>query len=136
MGPINFNKAQPIHLEQYDNNLYYRHNGCWICLATNCKLLLGFGDYHGFKYVDTDECLHHFYDEYKNSDIAYYEKHESYEYVMDQRTSICYLVTEDAIIKYSEELCKEYLKVKEDIDRLSDDSKLHSDNPYVKKRVG
>ena len=136
MGIINFNKAKPIELERRDNNLYYRHNGCWICLATNCKLLLGFGDYHGFKYVDTDECLHHFYDEFKNSDIAYYEKHESYEKVMDQRTSICYLVTEDAIIKYSEELCKEFPKVKEDIDNLSDDSKLRSDNPYVKKRVG
>lgn len=136
MTTVNFNKAKPIELVQYDNNLYYRHKGCWICLATNCKLLLGFGDYHGFKYVDSDECLHHFYDEFKNSDIAYYEKHESYEQVMDQRTSICYLVTEEAILKYSEELCKEYPKVKEDIDNLSDDSKLRSDNPYIKKRVG
>lgn len=135
MGFINFNKARPIDVDRYGTNLYYRHNGKWLSLATNYKHLLGFGDYHGFKYVDSDEYLHHFYDEFKNSDVAYYEKHESYEQVMDQRTSVCYLVTEDAILKYSEELYKEFPTVKEELDRLNDDSKLRSDNPYTKKRV-
>lgn len=92
MATVNFNKARPIDVERYDNNLYYRHNSKWLCLATNCKHLLGFGDYHGFKYVDSDEYLHHFYNEYP--------------------------------------------KVKEEIDLLNDDSKLRSDNPYIKKRVG
>ena len=136
MGFINFNKARPIDVDRYGTNLYYRHDGKWLCLATNCKHLIGFGSYNGFKYVDSDEYLHHFYDEFKNSDVAYYEKHESYEQVMDQRTSVCYLVTEDAILKYSEELYKEFPAVKEELDRLNDDSKLRSDNPYIKKRVG
>lgn len=136
MTTFKFNKARPIDVERYGTNLYYRHDGKWLCLATNCKHLLGFGDYHGFKYVDSDEYLHHFYDEFKNSDVAYYEKHESYEMVMDQRTSVCYLVTEEAILKYSEEVYEEFPKVKEEVDRLNDDSKLRSDNPYIKKRVG
>ncbi len=135
MGFINFNKARPIDVDRYGTNLYYRHDGKWLCLATNCKHLIGFGSYNGFKYVDSDEYLHHFYDEFENSDVAYYEKPESYEQVMDQRTSVCYLVTEDAILKYSEELYKEFPAVKEELDRLNDDSKLRSDNPYTKKRV-
>lgn len=78
MGFINFNKARPIDVDRYGTNLYYRHDGKWLCLVTNCKHLIGFGSYNGFKYVDSDEYLHHFYDEFKNSDVAYYEKHESY----------------------------------------------------------
>lgn len=136
MGFINFNKSRPLDLEQIDTNLYYRHDGKWLCLATNCKNLLGFGSYNGFKYVDTNDYQHCFFDEYKNSDVAYYEKHESYEQVMSQRTSVSYLVTEEAILKYSEELCKEYPAVKEAVDNLNDDTKLKSDNPYIKKRVG
>ena len=53
MGLINFNKSRPLDLEQIDTNLYYRHDDKWLCLATNCKNLLGFGSYNGFKYVDT-----------------------------------------------------------------------------------
>ena len=135
MTTVNFNKSRPLDLEQIDTNLYYRHDGKWLCLATNCKNLLGFGSYNGFKYVDTNDYQHCFFDEHKNSDVAYYEKHESYEQVMSQRTSISYLVTEEAILKYSEELCKEYPAVKEAVDNLNDDTKLKSDNPYIKKRV-
>lgn len=54
---------------------------------------------------------------------------------MSQRTSVSYLVTEEAILKYSEELCKEYPAVKEAVDNLNDDTKLKSDNSYIKKRV-
>ena len=135
MGLVNFNKCRPIDVEQSGRYLLYRHNGKWLCLAANCYRLLGFGDYHGFKYVDLDEKLHHFYDEYKNSDVAYYESHESYEQVMDQRTSITYIVHEEAVLKYSDELYHEDPEVKEAIDSLNDHSKLCSNNPYIVKRA-
>lgn len=38
MTTVNFNKAKPIDVERYDNNLYYRHNGKWLCLATRGRL--------------------------------------------------------------------------------------------------
>lgn len=135
MGLVNFNKCRPIDVEHINNNLYYRHNGRWICLATNCKHLLGFGDYKGFKYIDQDDILHHFFDEFKNSDVAYYESHESYEQVMDERTSVAYIVHEEDILRYAKKLYNEYPKVQHDVDSLNDDSKLRSDNPYITKRA-
>lgn len=72
---------------------------------------------------------------FTGENTAICDKHESYEKVMDQRKSVTYLVTEEAILKYHQELYKEFPSVKEAIDSLNDDSKLRSDNSYVTKRV-
>ena len=131
MGFVNFNKVNPYKLEFVYPGLFYKYNDKWICLATNCKMSPMIDSEPGFRYLDTDGLIHHFYDEVETSDIPYYEKHESYERVRSAGNSVVYTVTEYAILKYSEDLYYDEPWVKEVLDRLNDTTKLVSDNPYT-----
>lgn len=131
MGLINFNNVNHYKLEFAKPGLFYNHNDKWICLATNCKLPPMIDREPGFRYIDTEGLIHHFYDEVESSDIPYYDKHESYERVNSAGNSVVYTVTEYAILKYSEDLYHEESWVKEVLDRLNDTAKLVSDNPYT-----
>lgn len=131
MGYINFNDVNHYKLEFVKPGLFYNHDNRWVCLATNCKLPPMIDKEPGFRYIDTDGLIHHFYDEVESSDIPYYEKHESYERVNSAGNSVVYTVTEYAILKYSEDLYHDETWVKEALDRLNDTTKLVSDNPYT-----
>ena len=71
MGFVNFNKANPYKLEFVYPGLFYKHNDKWVCLATNCKMDPVIDSEPGFRYLDTDGLIHHFYDEVESSDIPY-----------------------------------------------------------------
>lgn len=131
MGFVNFNKVNPYKLKFVYPGLFYKHNDKWICLATNCKMDPMIDSEPGFRYLDTDGLIHHFYDEVESSDIPYYEKHESYERVRSASSSAIYPVTEYHILKYSEDLYHDEPWVKEVLDRLNDTIKLVSNNPYT-----
>lgn len=131
MGFVNFNKVNPYKLEFVYPGLFYKHNDKWLCLATNCKMNPMIDSEPGFRYLDTDGLIHHFYDEVESSDVPYYEKHESYERVKSDGNSVVYTVTEYAILKYSDDLYHDEPWVKEVLDRLNDTTKLVSDNPYT-----
>lgn len=131
MGFVNFNKVNPYKLEFVYPGLFYKYNDKWICLATNCKMDPMIDSEPGFRYLDTDGLIHHFYDEVESSDIPYYEKHESYERVNSAGDSMIYTVTEYAILKHSEDLYHDEPWVKEVLDRLNDTTKLVSNNPYA-----
>lgn len=131
MGYINFNEVNHYKLEFVKPGLFYNHDNRWVCLATNCKLPPMIDKEPGFRYIDTDGMIHHFYDEVESSDIPYYDKHESYERVNSAGNSMIYTVTEYAILKYSEDLYHDESWVKEVLDRLNDTTKLVSNNPYT-----
>lgn len=134
MRTVKFDRVRPDGLVQYGNCLYLRYKNKWICLANNCKLLIGHTIEGGFKYVDYDDYTHRFYNENINNGIAYYEKYESYETVSKDNSSVTYLVTEEDMLKYSKDLYEIDDAIRNQIDELNRSAELFSNNPYTNKR--
>ena len=134
MGTVKFDKVRPDDLVQYGSGLYLKYKNKWICLATNCKLFTGLTKDDGFRYMDMDGCIHHLYNENINNGIAYYEKYESYETVTRASSSVTYLVKEEDILKYSEDLYETDDAIRNQLDELNYSVELFSSNPYTNKR--
>lgn len=134
MGTVKFNKVKPDDLVQYGSGLYLKYKNKWICLANNCKLFTGLTKGNGFRYMDIDGYIHHFYNENINNGIAYYEKYESYETVTRANSSVTYLVTEEDILKYSKDLYESDDAIRNQLDELNYYAELFSNNPYTNKR--
>lgn len=134
MGTVKFDRVRPDDIVQYGSGLYLKYKDKWICLANNCKLFTGLTKDNGFRYMDIDGYIHHFYNEDINNGISYYEKYESYETVTRANSSVTYLVTEEDILKYSKDLYETDDSIRNQLDELNYSAELFSNNPYTNKR--
>ena len=134
MGIVKFDRVRPDDLIKRGKNLYLRYNDTWVCLSNSCKLLMDFVVDDGFKYIDFDDNLHHFYIYEINKGMAYYEKDESYETVSKDNSSMTYIFTEEDMVKYSKDLYDSSDIIRTQLDELNYSAELFSNNPYTNKR--